>query len=540
MPQHRPPSLARPNLLERAIERVAPQWALRRHRARATMALTGGYVGAGYSERFAAWSPGHQDPDADVVLQLDELRGRSRDLARNAPIAAGAIETDVTHVIGCGLTLQSRIDREVLGLSEAQAAAWQRRAERRWRLFAQSTFCDATGEHTFAELEELGYRTARESGDGFVVLTEKRRAGWPFKLALQLIEADRVCNPDFRPDTDRLVAGIERDAIGAKLAVHIASHHPGGSHVPRGRITWTRVPIHGGSGRRNVLHIKRSLRPGQTRGIPALATIIATLKEMSRYSTAEIEAAVNAAAQAVFVKMDPESFGELFDNEEDRSLVINKASSWDGTLRSGRAINLLPGEDITSPELGRPNPNFEPFMSAFMGYVGIGLNIPKEVLAKHFQASYSAARAALLDAWRTFRVRRVRHASQFCQPIYEELLAEDILAGRIAAPGFFADAEIRAAWCGSTWTGDGPGSLDPLKEAKATTERLDNGTANLADEIVAYDGGDWETKHRQRVREVKARVRDGLQAPANAPAAPAPGKPERPALEDGEADDEDY
>lgn len=518
------PAAPVPNLIERAIATFAPEWALRRHKARAATAMTGGYAGAGYSERMAYWQPGVLDADGDITRDLRELRARSRDLVRNSPIASGAIETQVTHVVGSGLTLQSRIDAECLGLDDDQAAEWQCETERRWRLWSESTYCDANDKLTFAELQDLAYRTRCESGDGFVVLASMTRPGWPYTLALQLVEADRVCNPGFAADKPTLVQGIERNEMGAPVAAHIADQHPGRT-ISASTIKWQRVAFRGKTGRRNLLHLMRMLRPGQTRGLPELAPIIGTLKQLARYSDAEIDAAVNSAAMAVFVKMDPDSFTELFD-DDDQATIIDSAKRWDGTLRSGAAVNLLPGESIDAPQLGRPNPNFDPFVSAFMTQVGMGLNIPREVLTKHFQASYSAARAALLDAWRTFSVRRAAHARSMCQPIYEEWLADEVAAGRISAPGFFADALTRKAWCGSSWSGDGPGALDPLKEVKAASERMKEGITTLSEEIVAYDGGDWETKHRQRAREVSERREAQLEPPLAMPAAPngAPGQ----------------
>ncbi len=504
-------------------------------------ASTGGYTGARYSERLFHWQPGTGDADTDVIRDLAELRARSRDLVRNSPIAAGAQETQVAHIVGSGLVMQSRVDTQALGISPAAAAQWQAGVERRWRLWAQSELCDAAREQNFYELQDLALRTQLESGDAFAALVQgPQQPAWPYSLAVQIIEADRVCNPQFGADTATLAGGIERDSGGAAVAAHICSAHPGNTKA-RASAKWQRVPFRGRSGRRNLLHLKRKLRPGQSRGIPALAPIIGTLKQMSRYSDAEIDAAVNAAAQAVFVRMDPDAFTELFDDESQNRIVDN-ATRWDGTLRSGAAVNLLPGESIESPDLGRPNPNFDPFMSAFMRFVGIGLGVPHEVLAKSFQSSYSASRAALLDAWRTFSIRRQWLAAKFCQPIYEEWLADEVAAGRIAAPGFFADPTVRAAWCSATWSGDGPGSIDPLKEAKAARERMDIGLTTLADEIVAFDGGDWETKHRQRAREVADRVADGLQTPAMAAPAAGPRAPGAAPVvppDDGSDDDED-
>lgn len=499
--------LSAPSLLDRALSVVG--W---RRPSSAAQASAGGYSGAGYSERMFHWQPGVRDADSDTVRDLRELRARSRDLVRNSPIASGAQETQVTYIVGSGLIVQSRIDAGVLGISQEDATRWQADVERRWRMWAESELCDVSREQTFAEIQDLALRTQLESGDAFVVLAKAApQPGWPYRLALQVIEADRVCNPRFQGDTPQVTGGIERDESGAAIAAHVCSHHPG-SLVNISAATWRRVPFRGSSGRRNLLHLKRKLRPGQSRGIPGLSPIIGTLKQMQRYSDAEIDAAVNAAAMAVFVKMDPNAFTELFD-ENAQTAIVNNATRWDGTLRSGAAVNLLPGEDISAPQLGRPNPNFDPFMTAFMRYVGIGLGVPHEVLAKSFQSSYSAARAALMDAWRTFSIRRKWLATKLCQPVYEEWLADEVAAGRISAPGFFSDPLIRSSWSRAEWHGDGPGAIDPLKEARAAGVRMDLGLTTLSEEIAAHDGGDWETKHRQRSREVADRVRDGLQVP---------------------------
>ena len=521
--------LPQPNIFDRAIAAVSPKWALSRHKNRVAMALTGGggYTGAGYQERMAYFQPGIGDSDADSLRDLRELRARSRDLVRNSSIAGGAIETQVTNVVGSGLRLISRIDAKKLGMDDDAAEEWQDNVEREFALWAGSEYADAFGQQNWAELQDLAFRTHLESGDTFVVLAQVSRPDWPFKMALQIIEADRVSNPGWVADTDNLTAGIERDDRHLPVAVHICNRHPG-RYISPTDFKWTTVQIRGKSGRRNVLHLMRKLRPGQTRGIPALAPIIETLKQLDRYSTAEVDAAVNSAVFALFARMDPDTFADTFDDGAQQD-YIDSAKRWDGTIKSGAVVNLLPGEEITNPSMGRPNPNFDPFVSAVMTQIGMALNIPKEVLTKHFQSSYSAARAALLDAWRTFKIRREWLAAKFCQPVYEEWLADAVAAGRISAPGFFADPAIRMAWAGAQWTGDGPGAIDPLKEVQAADARVKMGLTTLAEEISAYDGGDWDDKHRESVRITEERVEEGLQAP-NAPPPGTPGMPGAPAM----------
>lgn len=506
----------KPSMIERAIGAISPSWALQRHKSRVVLALSGGYAGGGYRSNLSEWRPGAGDADADSIRDLRELRSRSRDLVRNSPIAGGAIETQVTHVVGTGLSLQSRVNAEFLGLTPEQASAWQRRTETLYSMWARSEFADVVGEQNFYELQDLAFRSRLENGDVFVVLASKRRDGWPFTLALQVIEADRCCNPDFKSDTDTLVAGIQKDAFGEPVACWFTDRHPGTAYLTTGKVNWKRYAMRSPSGRRNVLHLKRKLRAGQTRGIPELAPIVEALKQIDRYSKAEVDAAVNSAAFSIFSKMDPEAFQEVFDDDT-RTAYVQDAMSWDGTPTTGRVVNLLPGEEIQSAAMNRPNPNFDPFVQAFLTQIGIGLNIPKEVLTKHFQSSYSAARAALMDAWRTFKIRREWVASKLCQPVFEEWLADAVAAGMIDAPGFFADPLVRAAYCGSVWTGDGPGAIDPMKEASAAEKRMQIGLTTLSEEITAHDGGDWEAKHAQQVVEQKAREEGGLVQPVLQP-----------------------
>jgi lambda family phage portal protein len=313
-------------------------------------------------------------------------------------------------------------------------------------------------------------------------------------------------------DTDEMTQGIVRKN-GIPSSVWIADRHPGRviGHV---QTKWREVSFYSSTGRRNVLHLMHMDRPDQTRGVPWLAPIIAKVKQLDRYTDAEVDAAVNAAANAVFATMDPEAFSELFDADA-QSAYIDNAKQWNGSIESGRVISTLPGETITSPTPGRPNPAFEQFFLAVNNEIAMGLGLPRDVLLKAFNASYSASRAALMDAWRTYKVRRFRKASRFCQPIYEEIISDGVAMGHLSAPGFLSDAMIRAAWLGSFWSGDGPGALDPTKEAMAAKLRIDMGQTTLPEEILAYDGGDWETKHRTSANVKGQRIKAGLDAPVS-------------------------
>lgn len=505
------------------------------------LAVVGSGLSLGTSDianqlRFSNWRPFAYDADSEATWQTGDERAFSRDLVRTAPVAAGAIQTRSSKIIGTGLTLQSRINADELGLSEDQASEWQSKTERRFHMWARSRFADVTRELDFYGLQSLALRSHDESGDVFSLLVNKKRSNWPFRLAIQLIEADRVCNPDGKMDTSTLVSGIERAADGEPTSIHLAKYHPG-SVKQYAANTWQQIPFYSESGRRNVLHLKKMQRPGQTRGRPCLGPIIATLKQLTRYSDAEVDAAVNSAALAVFAMMDGAAFQDVY-SDDLKEAYVAQAAKYDGGLNSGKTVRLLPGESITSPTPGRPNPQFEGFFGAMLNMISIALNMPKEVLTKAFNASYSASRAALLDAYHTWKIERVWFVSNWSQPIYEEWLADAVALGIVIAPGFFSDPFVREAWCGSNWGGDGPGALDPLKEALAAEKRIEVGMTTQAEETVAYDGGDWEEKTRQRSREVRVRRESGLMLEAQSVAPrPDPVDPVDPDEEDDEEED---
>ena len=513
--------LIQQNLLDKAIAYVAPKFARQRMADRAVLAVGGGYTGARVDRAaLSRWLTTGGSPTADIISDLPALRARSRDQMRNAPLALGAINTTVSHVVGTGLALTPAPSAALLGISEDEASAWAANTKLRFDIWAKSTDCDVARQLNFYGIQDLGFRTMLESGDTFVITPRIARAGRPARLALQLVEADRVCNPNRGANTETLIDGIEiSPETGEAVAVQVARRHPGDRQFKKTN-EWDRVAMRGDStGRRNVLHLFKPLRPGQVRGVPLIAPILEPLKQLAAWTDNELNAAVTSSLFSVFVKMDPDAFDNLFD-EDAQGAIVENAGRWTGKMESGQAINLLPGESIETSSPGRPNPEFDPFWSAIVRQIGMALDLPFEVLTMHFQSSYSAARAALLMAWKTFRARRDMLATYLCQPVYELWLADEVAEGRISAPGFFASDVTRAAWCEAIWTGDGPGSIDPVKEVDAAQKRVDLGISTKDAESILHDGIGWQAKHNQRVKEISAEKRDGIYLPPMGRAAP--------------------
>ncbi len=182
----------------------------------------------------------------------------------------------------------------------------------------------------------------------------------------------------------------------------------------------------------------------------------------------------------------------------------------DYKMSPGAILDLQPNENIEIADPKRPNSGFDNFVQSVLRQIGVALEIPFEILIKHFTASYSAAQAALVEAWKAFSTRRKWIAEQFCQPVYEMVITEAIAKGILKAPGFFSNPFIRKAYLGTEWIGPPRGQIDQLKEIKAAEYRVNLGVSTLAEETAQITGGNWEAKHPQRAKEHKLRMEANL------------------------------
>ena len=251
------------------------------------------------------------------------------------------------------------------------------------------------------------------------------------------------------------------------------------------------------SGNPNVLHIFDAERCEQYRGVPFLAPVLESIKQLSRYQEAEIMAAVINGLFTVFIKTESGNDDVDFGGVEDEHSNVDDHDDTEYELGNGLVNYLKEGESVEIADAKRPNSNFDPFVKAFCKYIGAALEIPVELLLLEFTASYSASRGALLQAWKAFRMRRSWFSKDFCQPVFELWFAEAVSKGRITAPGFFTDPIIRKAYLQSTWNGPAAGQLDPVKEAQGAQLRINTGLSTRERECIEVNGSNFDENAEQ-------------------------------------------
>lgn len=529
------------NLIDKALLPFDPQRVAQRVKARAQVnafetaaslpGAGGGTSGSGAGSRW--WNPFARDARSDTLTHLGTQRGASRELARTNAIAAGAINTSVDRIIGTGLACVATPAASILGWSADQAQEWKASVQAEFSLWADDPqACDFTGEQNFFQAQATVVRGAKESGDIFTLLpTASRTRMQPYGLRFQLIEADRVGNPKGQMDSEDMAAGIRFGAGGRPLAAHIYDRHPGAGYIGKGASLYTGqwVDFMGTSGRRRLLHHYKKTRPGQPRGVPYLAPVIDLLKQIGRFTEAEVNAAVLNAFFTVLIETDTGNTAPVWGaNGGTAPADSAPAASDEIGLGMGAVIGLAKGEKATFADPKRPNPNAEGFIHMLIGLIGMGLGIPREVLLKQFNSSYSASKAALLDAWVHFRTERFWAGLSFCQPIYETWLAEAVFLGRVSAPGFFSDPLLRWAYTRAAWPGDSMGSINPKDEVAAYTAAIDARLMTRERAEWELGGTDWNASFDQKLAEHQRLAKAGLLPVPKAGAAAPQTKPAEP------------
>lgn len=523
------------NIIDKFVEAVNPSAALRRQNDRIKLELIRSFKNSGYDESGASrnknsmrgWLASSKSPQEDIDRNIPILRQRSRSLYMSAPLAVSAIKTNRTNIVGEGLRLKSTIDAAFLRMTPEAAAEWQRNTEREFELWADSKFCDSTRVNNFYEIQQVACLSWLMNGDACALVEyERPTPAFPYGLRVHLIEADRVSTPHTSGTAvnlyatesttgNRIFNGVEVTDAGRVVAYHICSTYP--NSQLRAAKKWQRVKAFGDkTGTPNVLMIFEAERAEQYRGVPYLAPVIESLKQLTRYGEAEMMAAVINGFFTVFITSEGNTgemgFTGVLD-DEDR--VSDDDLNYE--LGPGMVNVLKPGEKIDIADSKRPSSNFDAFTTALAKYVGAALEIPVELLIKSFNSSYSASRAALLEAWKAFRMKRKWLAADFCQPLYEIFLTEAIANGRIKAPGFFLDPAIKKAYCRAQWNGPAPGMLDPVKEATAAEKRIAIGVSTRQRESIEMTGTDFDANVAQLARENQLMKEAGLVSAAAPP-----------------------
>lgn len=455
------------NFLDRTIAWFAPQWGLRRERARM---MARHFESASSGRRTDGWS--RRSTDANAAASgptLARLRAQARDLVRNNPWARRGLRRIVSNTVGWGITPKAN------GRSADHV-------QDLWKQWGETTQCDAAGRLNFYGLQRLAMRTIVQSGE--VLIRRRMRLpidGLAIPMQLQILE------PDFLDTTmdnmrgeagGQVVQGVEFDQLGRRVAYWLFDQHPGGltsTAVSR------RVPAEG------ILHVFDLERPGQVRGPSWFASVDVRLHDFDEFEDATLMKQKIAACMAVFVT-DLDGSGAAIGQPGTDSASAQLTD----TFEPGMIVPLPAGKQVTvaNPPVATDHQSFS---AAALRGVAAGLGVTYEDLCGDYsQVNYSSARMSRLshqgdvDDWRWNML-----IPQFCAPAWGWMLSALRLAGDDVGD---APAE---------WTPSPMPILEPDKEGTAYQRLVRNGFRTWPQVIreLGYDP-------REQLAEIEALGKD--------------------------------
>src|SRR6185295_18223605 len=251
-------------------------WALRREKAALALEIVRrGYEGASAGRRTQGWRKTLSDANAETWKAGGQLRNVARDLVRNNPYAASALNTITDHAIGTGIQPSEELDI--------------------WKAWAETTECDADGQNDFYGLQKLVMRTVVESGECLIRRRVRTRPEerFPLPLKLQVLEPDFLDSTKDGPGTNggRIIQGVEFNPIGQRVGYWLFKDHPGAMNGTSLQSSF--VPAEG------VIHVYRAQRPGQVRGVSWFAPVLLRFKDFDDFEDATLMKQKIAACLAV-------------------------------------------------------------------------------------------------------------------------------------------------------------------------------------------------------------------------------------------------
>jgi len=381
------------------------------------------------------------------------VRIRSRYEAENNSWYAGILRTASNHIVGAtGPRLQ---------VLTADAEA-NRRLEAAWRAWA-----------TKVDLADI-LRTCVEAywRDGEVFVMRGSSVRFPLALDLLVLEADQIATPWQQSQlVDPFVDdGIRFDRATNELEFYVYDHHPG-LNTPVSTLKGQWYPA------RELCHLFRAERPGQTRGVPRATPALQTLPIMRRQELATLYSAETAANFAMYLKTNgsavtpataPADFAEI---ELTRNMLTTLPEGW----------------EIGQVEPKQPGPLYEMFQrQALMSFCRC-TNMPYTLAAGTGKdANFSSFKGDMVNVW----APEVAVEQNRMQIGVIERLWQWFLEAAVFVPGLLnglpAIADIDHRWHWPPLP-----ELDQVEAAQAAEIRLAAGLSTPTEEH-ARRGKDWD------------------------------------------------
>jgi lambda family phage portal protein len=452
------------------------------------LAIQNRYDAAGNGRRMRGWMVPSVGPNR-AVEGLQNIRNRSSDAVRNDWAGESVIQKWTTTLIGVGITprfhLMSKPSKERL---RETILMWMRKCDADWVL-------DYYGQQTLAT------RSLVERGEVF--MRERIRPidyGIAIPIQFQLIEADYVPMWDadthpLMPTGSRVRSGIELDRRGRKTHYWMYRDHPGDAKGAIDPSQLLRIPAD------EVAHIYCPKRPGQLRGVPELASVLAGLRSQADYKDAVLERQKLANLFAMIVTKANGSNIDPLTGE-----VGTGASESDIGLEPGASLRLEQGESATFANPPEAGTTFSDYVRTEQLGTASGSGLPYELFSGDIKDISDRTLRVIIQEFRRFAEQR-QHQIIIPQMLNWQM---ERLARAGQAAGIFTEDEARAIRMAKHYP-HGWQHIHPVQDPQGKILEMNSGLRS-PQAIISGLGDDPEETVQERKAYLEMLKENGIEA----------------------------
>ena len=498
-----------PSRMETAIDGLlapfAPGLVARRLESRARASATRAMLSyaAAYPSlhRESAWGP--------LVTEEAELPGFSRfqlilegrDLYRNFPIIRAGVNGVARRAVGTGIRLQLTTDDE----------DWNREALSQWSDWCEQL--DLAGHYDLLGLLRQCIRSAYTDGDLGIGMVDEDG-----DLRVQVVEGDRVAEEmraGIQIDRNNPIGGVMVDWDTGRPQSYLVGRRNAGGILEKCE-PWDADSF--------ILFYRRQ-RPDQVRGVPLLAPVIQTARDLDKYLTATRIAANVQATFGVFIKRHNAAQLQLANSRA----VTGTTDYRTMPMKTGQIMFLQPDEDVTGFSPTVPSQQFDQIAKFWVRLIAVGMGSTYECLMSDYgDMSFSASRVQLMEhdhinrEWQRLLIQRV------LQRLYRVWVAKrmtSVAEGGCGMLDFNSQAFDHAGWIGPASE-----SIDPVGDASAQMELMEKKILSKR-RYYESQGLEWQSEQKQIKTETDWARENGMEIETMVPVVPPEDVKEKPDTE---------
>lgn len=452
-------------------------------------AAAGGYDAARNSRNRNDWTRTNTGPNTTVIAAGPALRSRARDLVRNNPHASRAINVLARSMVGTGI-----LPRAISDTGSRRSDRLQKQADAAWRAWCKAGVADLEGQHTLYALTWVIAVAWLRDGEVFLRRRWDPKA-FPVPARVELLEADMLDEAkSYNVGAGgRIVQGIELDANGRRVAYHFRTVHPGESSFGLSGIGFGYDSVRVDAV--DVIHLFLPLRPRQLRGLPFMAPVMITIRDLGDFEGYELIRKKTETLVAAFVTPPAieSAFPALQTDSQGKEIalvpsVLNSNNELVGDLRPGAVLTVENGGDVrfNTPQIAA---NYDTYKKAMLQSIAVGVDMTYEDLTGDLSSvNYSSYRAGRIQ----FNAHIDALQWLFFVPVVMDRLWD------WCQEAAYLTSQVGKPMVPVEWATPKRLSVDPLKDAQADQAEIRAGLALREDKQAerGYDPADFADRKK--------------------------------------------